>query len=486
LVGIGGSGLSAIARILLESGYTVSGSDRQMSPLAQGLQASGVKVYTVHKAENLRGADLVVRSSAVPDDNPEVSAARAAGIPVLKRANFLGQLMSGRLGIAIAGTHGKTTTTAMAAWMLSELGQDPSFIIGGVSSNLGTNARAGRGQAFVIEADEYDRMFLRLSPKIAVVTNLEHDHPDCYPQPEDFYQAFRQFAERLEPGGVLLACSDDRQAARLAREMAASGRRVRTYGLERWLNRPCPDYCGINLRPNQQGGFDFDFVKKNGDWRLETGDSQISNFRMLASAQSPISNLQSPISLQVPGQHNVRNALAVMAVADVLGLSLAGAARALSMFTGTGRRFEVRAETDELTVIDDYAHHPTEIRATLAAARSRYPGREIWAVWQPHTYSRTRTLMRDFATSFVDADHVLITEVFPAREADPGDFSARQVIQAMDHPDVQFAPDLAAAGNYLVEHLRPGSVLLVLSAGDADQISGFVLETIKNRLGNRG
>jgi UDP-N-acetylmuramate--alanine ligase len=472
LIGIGGSGLSAIARILLESGYRVSGSDRQMSPLAQGLQASGVMVYTGHRAENLQGADLVVRSSAVPDDNPEVRAARAAGIPVLKRADFLGRLMSGRLGIAIAGTHGKTTTTAMAAWVLSELGQDPSFIIGGVSSNLGTNARAGRGQAFVIEADEYDRMFLGLSPKIAVVTNLEHDHPDCYPQPEDFYQAFRQFTERLGPDGVLLACSDDGQAARLAREAAASGRRVRTYGLERWLNRPCPDYCGINLKPNQRGGYDFDFVvdQNHRDWRLGIGDWNVER------TESPISNPQSPVSLQVPGHHNVRNALAVMAVADVLGLPLAEAARTLGRFTGTGRRFEIRSETDELTVIDDYAHHPTEIRATLAAARSRYPGREIWAVWQPHTYSRTRTLLLDFASSFGDADHVLVTEVFPAREPDPGDFSARQVIQAMDHPDVHFAPELGAAGDYLIEHLRPGAVLLVLSAGDADQISSFVLE----------
>jgi UDP-N-acetylmuramate-alanine ligase len=200
--------------------------------------------------------------------------------------------------------------------------------------------------------------------------------------------------------------------------MAASRRRVRTYGLERWLNRPCPNYCGINLKRNERGGFDFDFVT---DQNL--GDSP------RFTDQSPISNLQSPVSLQVPGQHNVRNALAVMAIADVLGLSLAEAARALGGFTGTGRRFEVRSETEELTVIDDYAHHPTEIRATLAAARSRYPGREIWAVWQPHTYSRTRTLLSDFAASFADADHVLVTEVFPARELDPGDFSARQVIR---------------------------------------------------------
>jgi UDP-N-acetylmuramate--alanine ligase len=331
-------------------------------------------------------------------------------------------------------------------------------------------------------------MFLGLSPKVAVVTNLEHDHPDCYPQPEDFYQAFRQFAERLGPDGVLLACSDDRGAARLAREAAASGKRVRTYGLERWLNRPCPDYCGINLKQNDRGGVDFEFVI--GDDRRPTMDGT-EPFGGPSSAGGGLpaadASTASPIlvSLQVPGQHNVRNALAVMALADVLGLSLAEAAQALGRFTGTGRRFEIRSETDELTVIDDYAHHPTEIHATLAAARSRYPGREIWAVWQPHTYSRTRALLLDFAASFGDADHVLITEVFPAREPDPGDFSAQQVIQAMDHPDVHFTPELETAGEILIERLRPGAVLLVLSAGDADQISTFVLDSFKNQSGDR-
>jgi UDP-N-acetylmuramate--alanine ligase len=417
----------------------------------------------------------VVRSSAVPDENPEVQAARAAGIPVLKRADFLGRLMAGRLGIAIAGSHGKTTTTAMVAWVLAELGQDPSFIIGGVSLNLGANARAGRGQAFVIEADEYDRMFLGLSPEIAVVTNLEHDHPDCYPRPEDFYLAFRQFAERLDADGVLLACSDDRGAARLASEIAASGRRVLTYGLERWLGRPCPHYCGIHLNPNERGGFDFEFVV----------DSPDGTSAKEGNLQSPLSDLSPlPVSLQVPGQHNVRNALAALAVADLLGLPLDEAARALGRFSGTGRRFEIRAQIDERVVIDDYAHHPTEIRATLAAARARYPGREIWAVWQPHTYSRTRTLLHDFATAFDDADHVLVTEIYAAREQVPGDFSARNVIQAMEHPDVNFAPDQASAVRFLTGNMRPGAVLLVLSAGDADQISSQVVEFLKNQPGS--
>ena len=473
MIGIGGSGLSAIARILLESGYTVSGSDRHLSPLAESLQASGVRVYSGHNPENLQGSDLVVRSSAVPDENPEVQAARAAGIPVLKRADFLGQLMSGRQGIAMAGSHGKTTTTAMVAWMLSALGQEPSFIIGGVSSNLGANARAGRGPAFVIEADEYDRMFLGLSPKIAVVTNLEHDHPDCFPQPEDFYLAFRQFADRLDPEGVLLACSDDRGAARLAGELAEAGRRVLAYGLERWLGRPCPHYCGIHLNLNEQGGIDFDFVVDH------TRESS-SNDQDMFSPSPVFSPVR--VSLQVPGRHNVRNALAAMAVADLLRLPLFEAAQALGQFSGTGRRFEIRGEVNGITVIDDYAHHPTEIRATLDAARARYPGREIWAAWQPHTYSRTRTLLGDFAASFADADHVLVTEVFAAREPAPGDFSARQVVQAMDHPDVHFAPDLASAAEFLSEHLHPGAVLLVLSAGDADQISGQVLEAIENGL----
>jgi UDP-N-acetylmuramate--alanine ligase len=457
LIGIGGSGLSAIARLLMESGWSVSGSDRQLSPLAEQLQATGVRFTLGHQPENVSGADFVIRSSAIPDDNVEVLAAREANIPVLKRADFLGELMAGRYGIAVAGTHGKTTTTAMIAWLLVSLGQDPSFLIGGTSLNLGTNARAGRGEFFVIEADEYDRMFLGLSPNIAVVTNIEYDHPDCFPTPQDFDEAFQAFAGRLPAEGILLACTDDRGAARLAMESANEPFRVLTYGLERWLGRPGPDFTGRTLRLNQHGGFTFEVFFQ---------DSRLAS-----------------ISLQVPGIHNVRNALAALAVAQLLSLPISEAAGALGEFRGTGRRFELRGEEQGVTVVDDYAHHPTEIRTTLAAARTRFPGRKIWAVWQPHTFSRTRALLGEFAGSFQDADQVLVTEVFASRESNQDHFSALEVVEAMDHPNARFLPTLDQASEYILEHVQASDVVLVLSAGDADQVSSRLLAGLAT--GNR-
>ncbi len=444
-IGIGGTGLSAIARVLLESGYMVSGSDRQFSTLAQAVQSAGARVFVGHQPANVSGADLVVRSSAVPDDNVEVQAALAAGIPVLKRADFLGQLMEGRQGIAIAGAHGKTTTTAMIAWMLTELRQDPTFIVGGVIANLGTNASAGTGLLFVIEADEYDRMFLGLKPQIAIVTNVEHDHPDIYPTPGDFHQAFRDFVGCLLPGGLLLACGDDPGAMSLLPVAESNGSRTLTYGIRA---TQC-DYTVRDLVPSTAGGFAFDAYR---------GETRLAH-----------------VALQVPGKHNAQNALAALALADQLDLPLTDAALALSEFRGTGRRFEVVGEARGVTLIDDYAHHPTEIRATLAAARSRYPDRDLWAVWQPHTYSRTQTLFDEFAAAFEDANHVLVTEVYRAREPFDTNFSAMQVVDAMGHPDAHFVPDLAAAARFLLARLQPGDVMLVLSAGDADQISAQVL-----------
>jgi UDP-N-acetylmuramate--alanine ligase len=441
-IGIGGSGLSAIARLLVESGWPVSGSDRTDSPFAAELVKLGVPVWVGHAPEHIQGAQVVVRSSAVPDANPEVQAALAAGIPVLKRADFLGRLMLGKRGIAVAGTHGKTTTTAMLAWMLTELGLDPSYIIGGQSLNLGGNAHAGSGEAFVIEADEYDRMFLGLAPSLALVTYLEHDHPDCFPTMSDYREAFRAFIARIQPGGTLLACADNQEAAGLV-AAAPAGIQARTYGLQ------CPaDYCAQELHANDRGGFSFS-AHRSG--------------RHLAQ-----------VNLQVPGQHNALNALGALAAAHVLNLDLQRAAQALSEFSGTGRRFEVRGEPRGITVVDDYAHHPTEIRATLAAARSRYPGRRIWAVWQPHTFSRTRSLLSEFLAAFGDADRVLVTEIYAAREAAEG-FSAARVVAQMHHPSVRFTPTLAACEELLLSELQPGDVLLVLSAGDADRISAGVL-----------
>ena len=455
LIGIGGTGLSAIARVLLESGIAVTGSDRAESPYARDLQASGVTVTIGHRPENVAGADLVVRSSAIPDDNPEVIAARAAGIPVLKRADFLGRLMAGKTGVAVAGTHGKTTTTSMIAWVLTALGQDPTYIVGGVLAQTGVNAHAGNGPAFVIEADEYDRMFLGLQPAIEVVTNVEHDHPDCYPTPADFQAAFVEFVRRLPESGTLVACAEDPGAAALIAEAEKLGKHVVSYGM-----RPTVTAGLVMLDTYSE------IVSRNDQGGLTFSANVLSH---------PVS-----VALRVPGRHNVRNALAALTVVQLLGLSLEQAARALGEFTGTGRRFEVRGEAGGVTVVDDYAHHPTEIRATLAAARSRYTSRRLWAVWQPHTYSRTQALFEQFATAFEDADEVIVTEIYPSREPKQN-YSAATLVQAMNHPSAHFIAGLSEVSHYLLTHLRSGDVVLVLSAGDADQVSTQVLAGLNER-----
>jgi UDP-N-acetylmuramate--alanine ligase len=461
-IGIGGTGLSAIAQVLLESGVQVSGSDRQLSPLAERVRAAGARVFVGHQAENVYGADLVVRSSAVGDDNVEVQAARAAGIPVLKRSDLLSDLLQGKQGIAVAGSHGKTTTTAMIAWIFSALGQDPSYIIGSVSANLGTNAHAGSGPHFVIEADEYDYMFLGLRPQVAVVTNVEHDHPDCFPTPADFHAAFAAFTRRIQPGGWLLVCGDDPGAAGLLQTPPA-GVHALTYGLSG------PGYAlhARHLLPQPGAGFAF---------------TAYFDQAQFGAAAVPASQ---PVHLLVPGQHNVLNALAALGAAVLCDLPVAGAAQALGEFQGAGRRFEVRGEVAGITVIDDYAHHPTEIRATLAAARARYPGRPLWVVWQPHTYSRTRTLYPDFLGAFSQADRLLVTDIYAAREAPPADgFSAQKVVNDLAQagvPQVQHVPSLEAAASYLLSALEPGAVLLVLSAGDADRISAAVFTGLAQR-----
>ena len=453
-IGIGGSGLSAIARLLMESGYTVTGSDRAMSTFAADLQQAGATIYIGHHPRYVQGADWVVRSSAVPDDNVEVKAAQMVGIPVYKRADFLGKLMADKTGIAVAGTHGKTTTTAMLAFALTEMGRSPSFIVGGVLKDYGVNARAGGGDLFIIEADEYDRMFLGLKPRIEVITNVEHDHPDCYPTYEDMVSAVESFVALLPPSGPLIASIEDPGAAALLNNARRLGHRVIAYALQGDMTIQTTQWIQArNIRPNERGGFDFEAT---------------TNFGEVEMAR---------VSLQVPGQHNVRNALAALGVIAVLKLSIKDAALALRRFAGTGRRFDVQGEPHGVLVIDDYAHHPTEIRATLAAARARYPKRRIWAVWQPHTYSRTRTLSTDFAQAFADADEVLVTEVYAAREPKE-DFSSAQIVKAMKRPTARFVATTDDATEFLLKYLRRDDVVLVLSAGDADQISEDLLNAL--------
>lgn len=438
LIGIGGTGLSAIARLLLESGYEVSGSDQSMSILAKNLQDSGVTVFIGHRPENIAGADCIVRSSAIPDTNPEVIAAQQSGIPVYKRMDFLGQFMVDKTGIAVAGTHGKTTTTAMIAYLLTELGQDPSYLVGGVVRDLQSNAHSGKGNAFVIEADEYDHMFLGLKPCMIVLTSVDYDHPDCYPTPEEYLQAFRSFIATLPKGGKLIGYRDQPGYAELVPTELEDKVDVISYG----TSAGCT-YQAQNLSPMEGSGFAFDLVKKG---------------------EPPVS-----VQLSIPGFHNVLNACAALAVMDQLGVSMCTAAGMISNFRGAGRRFEVIAEISGITLVSDYAHHPTEIRSTLAAARSTYPGHRIWAVWQPHTYSRTHSLAQEFASAFSDADQVIVTDIYAAREPHQ-DYSSLDVVKKMDSRKTKYIASLPQVSQYLFQELKAGDVLVVLSAGDADQI----------------
>src|SRR5215204_1017134 len=458
-IGIGGSGLSAIARLLLESGYTVSGSDRALTPFANEVRHAGATVYVGHHPRNIAGADSVVISSAISADNPEVQAAKHANIPVYKRADFLGQLMADKKGIAIAGTHGKTTTTAMTAWVLSELGRDPSFIVGGTLNNLKVNAHAGKGNAFVIEADEYDNMFLGLKPQISVVTNLEHDHPDMFPTLEAMYASFEKFVDLLPDEGTLIVCAEDTGAMTLLPHARQKGINLVAYYIQNEMTISSPYWVmAREVKANKRGGFDF----------------------VVSSNLGPAGSDSVEVSLQVPGKHNVRNALAVVAIIELLGLSQEKAAQALSKFTGTGRRFQLRGEAHGISLIDDYAHHPTEIAATLSGARARYSKRRIWAIWQPHTYSRTQTLFLEFARSFKDADEVIVTEVYAAREPKQ-EFTSAEIVSAMPHRSARYIETLSEVTSYLLRNLKPNDVVIVMSAGDADQISTELVHAFQER-----
>jgi UDP-N-acetylmuramate--alanine ligase len=441
IVGIGGAGMSAIATVLLERGYRVSGSDQAESEVTRWLQKQGADVFIGHRAENVGDVDMVVMSSAIRADNPELIAAQGRGIPVNKRAQFLGWLMQGSLGVAVAGTHGKTTTTAMIAHTLMSTGRDPSFIVGGTIKSIGQSAHAGRDREFVIEADEYDRMFLGLTPTIEVILNVEHDHPDCYPTFDAMLEAFRAFIHRLPEDGLVVACGDDAAASKLACEAP----RCLLYGF-----KPSLDWHATDMRPNNAGGIDF-LAHRNG-------------------------KIQGIVPLRVSGKHNVLNALAALAVTDVLGVPVGMALDALSEFRGVGRRFEVRGEANGVTIVDDYGHHPTEIKSTLAGARLRYPGRQIWAVFQPHTYSRTQTLLDQFAAAFEEADHVIVKAIYASRERDTLGISNRNVVAAMHHPDARTIDALDDVAQYLRASARPGDVVIIFSAGDANRVGEALLK----------
>ena len=448
IIGIGGAGMSAIATVLLERGYGVSGSDQSESPPTQMLRERGAQVFVGHRAENVGEVEAVFISSAIKTDNVELLEAQRRGLPVSKRAQLLGWLMQGSIGVAVAGAHGKTTTTAMVASILMRAGRDPSFIAGGTIAGLNTPAHAGRGREFVIEADEYDRTFLGLQPSVAIVTNVEHDHPDCYPTFESMLQAFRSFVSLLPEDGLLVTCGEDTGSRSLI-EFRGS-RDVVTYGFGRDVT-----WRATDAQPNNTGGSDC-VVSRDGVTR-------------------------GLLRLRLPGRHNVLNALAAIAATDYLGLTFEDAREALVEFQGVGRRFEMRGEACGVMVVDDYGHHPTEIRATLSAARMSYPDRSIWAVWQPHTFSRTKLLMDDFAASFNDADHVIVTEVYASRENDSLGIGAADVVARMNHRDARHAATLADAVTMLASRVKSGDIVITLSAGDGTLVSERLLQRLRSR-----
>jgi UDP-N-acetylmuramate--alanine ligase len=438
LVGIGGSGLSAIARILLGQGYKVSGSDRSTNELMDVLAHDGTIIYHGHDARYVDGADVLIITSAVKDDHVEVGAAHARGIPVYKRQDIIADLMIGKTVIAVAGTKGKTTTTSMIVHILRECGLDPGYIVGGVMGNTQTNAGVGQGEVFVIEADEYDDMFLGLQPNIIVLTNVEYDHPDFFKTPEAMVGSFRHFIGQMADG-LLVACADDPIARQIAHEYQ-SKHQVVMYGVENAAAtiRATAITCGEYT--------DFEIASPEG--RLEA-------------------------RVELPGRHNVLNALAAYCATKPIAsdrVTNEMKIAKLATFKPTARRFDLRADIHGIAVLDDYAHNPTSIRVTLDAARQRYPDRALWAIWQPHTYSRTQALFDQFVKSFEVADHVLITDIYAAREAPVPGVSSAAVVAAMVHTDVRHMPTFEDAVAILSAEVRPPAVVLIMSAGDAPQI----------------
>ncbi len=455
LMGLGGAGLAAIGQVLLDRGFRVSGCDRQANDRTAALATAGAQVFQGHDPAHLREVDRLVVSSAIPADQPEIEAARAAGIPVARRAEFMGFLMAGHVGIAIAGTHGKTTTSAMLAHILLELGQDPTAIIGGYLATLGGHGRSGRGPHFVVEADEYDHMFLGLSPLVAVVTNVEHDHPDLFPTATDYARAFARFLGRLPVGGRLIIGTDDAGCRQLLALADQERLAVQAFGLDSEQARAIGDDLAAE-------GLWADWLTPKPGGRTAFGVRQGVRTRGL-------------IDLPLAGDHNVRNALAATAAALAVGLPFDAIARALATFPGVGRRQEVIGEAAGVTVIDDYAHHPTEIRATLAAVRQRFGGRRLWAVWQPHTYSRTRLYLDEFAASLAAADQVLVLAIYASRERNTLGVDGAQVVARLPGNQARYCASHDMAVDHLLAEVKNGDLVLTLGAGDGDVVGRRLL-----------
>lgn len=442
-VGVGGISMSALAAIMLERGWQVSGSDLRESTLTDRLQSAGATITYGHRAENVNGADAIVFTSAVKPDNPELMQASALGIPVFARAELLGQLMAeASCGIAIAGTHGKTTTTAMIGLMLDLAGCEPTVLVGGELEAIHGNVKVGNGRYLVAEACEYFDNFLSLQPRIGIILNIDADHLDYFQDLEHIKRTFRRFAELIPADGALIACHDD----------------VNVRAILPGLNCPVVTY---GLQPG-------------ADWRAEDVELQAGGSRFTVVHQSA---RLGTAQLSVPGEHNVLNALAAIAAGRLVDLPMDSIATNLAAYHGTHRRFDYQGEFNGAVIYDDYGHHPTEIRVTLAAARTYHPGRLI-CVFQPHTYTRTKALMQEFAGAFALADQVIITDIYAAREKDTFGVNSEQLAEQMQtrHPNAQHIGSLEQASEFLRQELRPGDLLITMGAGDVYRIAGMLLQ----------
>jgi UDP-N-acetylmuramate--alanine ligase len=442
-IGIGGIGMSGIAEILLTMGYPVSGSDLKRSPVTERLVGMGARVFEGHAAANVAASDVVVTSSAVSATNPEVVEARARKIPVIQRAEMLAELMRLKYGIAVAGMHGKTTTTSMVAAVLAAGGLDPTVVVGGRVNALGSNARLGNSQYLVAEADESDRSFLKLSPVLGIVTNLDREHMDCYRDMEDVEDAFVQFMDRLPFYGAGTACVDN---ALLRAVLPRVRRRLYTYG------------------ESADADFRVSLREKNGDGLVR--------FEVSYKGET-----MGPFSLHVPGRHNVLNSTAAVAVGVQLGVAPELIAAGLDSFRGVDRRFQIKGAARGVTVVDDYGHHPTEIVATLQAAReSGY--KRVLVLFQPHRYTRTRDLMPEFAAAFGDADRVEILDIYAASEEPITGVTAEALVKAIGRDGVSYAASMTEAVDALAREARDGDVILTLGAGSVSQAGLMLLERL--------
>jgi UDP-N-acetylmuramate--alanine ligase len=448
-VGIGGAGMSGIAEVLANQGFLVSGSDLAASATTQRLIDKGIRVTIGHSAENVADADAVVVSTAVREDNPEVVAARTRHIPIVPRAQMLAELMRFKQGIAVAGTHGKTTTTSLTASCLAEAGLDPTFVIGGRLNSAGANARLGLGEFLVAEADESDASFLFLSPVISVVTNIDQDHMDTYGHDLGrLKQAFVDFVHRLPFYGVAVMCSDDPHVREILPQLT---KQVVTYGIDAGANIRAEN---VRASGDGTGRMHFDCVRSNGS---------VSRF---------------PVTLNLPGEHNVRNALAAIAVATEVGAGDTAIQKALAEFNGVGRRFQRYGEVQlarggSFTLIDDYGHHPAEMAATLAAARGAFPGRRIVLAFQPHRYTRTRDCFEDFIKVLSAADGVLLAEVYAAGETPIVAADGRSLARALrvaGKVEPVFVEDIAAMPQTIRDTAHDGDVVITLGAGSIGSV----------------